>query len=195
MSLDSARIVCTGCDYETREVYRPIVIRYMTANGNAVETGRAKGWCFDCAGYADIKNIDPEVLGAALIAKECERAEADQRRIALSHGFVQRLRNRTERGNLRCGIRWLDDEIAVLRELLGIARNRRSKARCLRCWSASTASLSFDPQDDIARDFRHGCGGHLRIIHDHAGPRFFFRRKTYVLNEEGECLGEELENT
>jgi hypothetical protein len=31
----------------------------------------------------------------------------------------------------------------------------------------------------------------LRIIHDHSGPRFHFRRTTYVLNEEGELLAEE----
>jgi len=31
----------------------------------------------------------------------------------------------------------------------------------------------------------------LQIIQDHSGPRFIFRVSTYVLNEEGELLGEE----
>lgn len=39
MSIESARVVCTGCDYEAREVFRPILIRYQTGNGQFIETG------------------------------------------------------------------------------------------------------------------------------------------------------------
>ena len=42
MSIDSARIICTGCDYETSEVYRPIRILYLTSNGQTVATGRIR---------------------------------------------------------------------------------------------------------------------------------------------------------
>jgi hypothetical protein len=92
---------------------------------------------------------------------------------------------------LQYQLEWLDKEIAELGELLEIAKNRESKARCLKCWSDRTAPLTFDSESNIAHDFQHECGGNLQIIHDHSGPRFHFFVSTYVLNEEGEFLGEE----
>ena len=79
MSIDSARVFCTGCDYETREVYRPVRIRYQMANGKTIETGRSKGWCFDCSGYSDIEKIDEENLREDLVSKERERREQEKK--------------------------------------------------------------------------------------------------------------------
>lgn len=191
MSIDSARIVCTGCDYETRELYRPIRIRYETSNGKSVETGRAKGWCFNCGGYSDIEKLDRGDLHTKLVSKESERRDASQRLDGINQGFLANLRNRSERRELQDQLERLDEEIAEVGGLLEIAKNRKSKPRCLKCWADKTAPLSFDSQDNVARGFVHECGGNLQIINDHSGPRFHFRVATYILNEEGELIGEE----
>lgn len=191
MSIDSARIVCTGCDYETREVYRPIRIRYQTRNGRTVETGCAKGWCYDCASYSDIEKMNQGELHDELVSKERERLEARHRQHDLNRGLLSNFRHRSEKRQLQYQLEWLDKEIAELRGLLEIAKSRKSKARCLKCWSDRTAPLTFDSESNIAYDFKHECGGNLQIIHDHSGPRFNFRVSTYILNEEGEFLGKE----
>jgi len=191
MSIDSARIVCTGCDYETREVYRPIRIRYQTVNGRTVETGRAKGWCYNCASYSDIERMNQGELHDEMVSKERERLDARHRQDGLNRGFLSNFRHRPEKRQLQYQLECLDEEIAELGRLLEIAKSRKSKARCLKCWSDRTAPLTFDSESNIAYNFQHDCGGNLQIIHDHSGPRFNFRVSTYVLNEEGELLGEE----
>lgn len=191
MSIDSVRIVCTGCDYETLEVYRPILIRYKTTKGRTVETGCAKGWCYDCASYSDIERINQKKLHDELISKEREQLEVRHRQDKLNRGFLSNFRHSSEKSQLQYQLEWLDKEIAELGELLAIAKNRKSKARCLKCWSDRTAPLTFDSESNIAHDFQHECGGNLQIIHDHSGPRFNFRLSTYILNEEGKLLGEE----
>ena len=81
--------------------------------------------------------------------------------------------------------------VAELTDLLEILKNRQSNARCLVCWSDSTAPITFEQESGIAHNFQHECGGNLQIINDHSGPRFHFRMTTYVLNEEGQLLREE----
>ncbi|WP_153304344.1 hypothetical protein [Desulfosudis oleivorans] len=191
MSIDSARIVCTGCDYETYEVYRPIRIRYQTTNGRAIETGCAKGWCYDCASYSDIERMNQGELHDELVSKERERLEARHHQDELNCGFLSNFRHRSEKRQLQYQLECLNEEIAELGGLLEIAKSRKPKARCLKCWSDRTALLTFDSESNIAYDFKHECGGNLQIIHDHSGPRINFRVSTYILNEEGEFLGEE----
>lgn len=191
MSIDSARIVCTGCDYEARELYRPIRIRYETSNGKSVETGRTKGWCYNCGGYSDIEKLDQGDLRTQLDAKENERRDVRQLLDGINTGFIANLRHRSERRELQYRLERLEEELAEVGGLLEIVKNRKWKARCLKCWSDYTAPVSFDSDDGVARDFVHECGGNLQIIHDHSGPRFHFRVTTYILNEEGELLGEE----
>lgn len=191
MSIDSARIVFTGCDYEARELYRPIRIRYETSNGKSVETGRTKGWCYNCGGYSDIEKLDQGDLRTQLDAKENERRDVRQLLDGINTGFIANLRHRSERRELQYRLERLEEELAEVGGLLEIVKNRKWKARCLKCWSDYTAPVSFDSDDGVARDFVHECGGNLQIIHDHSGPRFHFRVTTYILNEEGELLGEE----
>lgn len=191
MSINSARVVCTSCDYEIHEIYRPIRIRYETKNGKTVETGRAKGWCYDCASYSDIERINQRKLHGELILKERERLEARHRQDELSRGLLSNFRHRSEKRRLQYKLECLDKKIAELGGLIEISKNRKSEARCLKCWSERTAPLTFDSESNIAHDFYHQCGGSLQIIHDHSGPRFNFRVSTYVLSEEGELLGEE----
>lgn len=129
MSIDSARIVCTGCDYETREVYRPIRIRYQTTTGRTVETGRAKGWCYDCASYSDIERMNQGELHDELVSKERERLDARHLQDELNRGFLSNFRHRSEKRQLQDQLEWLDKEIADLGVLLEIAKNRKLKAR------------------------------------------------------------------
>ena len=191
MSINSARIVCTGCDYKTSEVYRPILIRYHRASGEPIETGRSKGWCFECAGYSDIEKMDQGELHDSLVSKERERLEVHARLAELERGLFSRFRHRRERERSQYELRRLEGGITELEILLEIARSRRAKARCLSCWSDKTFPISFSLDDDVANKFKHTCGGNLRIIRDRSGNRYHFRKKTYVLNEEGELLGEE----
>ncbi|KKO47750.1 hypothetical protein VT06_15365 [Arsukibacterium sp. MJ3] len=191
MSIDSGRIVCTGCDYKTLEMYRPILIRYQTKNGKTIETGRAKGWCFGCASYSDIEQIDQVELREELVSKKRERLKTHYRQNKLSSGLLSIFRYRPEKRQLKSKLMRLDNEIDNLGEWLKILENRKSKARCLKCWSDRTAPLTFNTESNIVCNFRHECGGHLQIINDHSGPRFIFRVSTYVLSEEGEFLGRE----
>ena len=179
MSIDSARVVCTGCDYETRDLMRPVRVRYQAEDGKSVETGCATGWGYDCADYSSIERI-----------KQAQREARDQL-AALNEGWFSRVRYRAQKGHLRYQLGNLDNAIAKLGALIRMVNHRSSKARCLKCWSDKTAPVTFDAGNDAAQDFVHECGGQLRIIHDHSGPRFHFRVATYVLNQEGELLVEE----
>lgn len=191
MSIDSARIVCTGCDYETREVYRPIRIRYQTTNGKTIEASRTKGWCYDCASYSDIERMIQREFHAELISKQRDRLEARHRQGELNLGLLSNFRHRSEKRQLQYQLERLDKEIAELSGLLEIAMNRKSKARCLKCWSERTTPLTFDSESNIAHDFQHECGGNLKIIYDHSGLRINFRASIYLLSEEGVLLGQE----
>lgn len=191
MSVNSARIVCTGCGYETREVYRPIRVRYQTANGKIVATGRSKGWCFNCASYSDVEGIDAGQLHARLMSKELERSEKRTRLAELDRGLLAGWRNRSERQLLHYELKQLAEALSEVVGMLEIVRSRKSNARCLKCWSDRTARVSFDSRDNIAHDFVHECGGNLQIIHDGSGPRINFRLTTLVLNEEGRLISTE----
>jgi hypothetical protein len=191
MSIDSARVVCTGCDYETRDLIRPVRIRYQAADGKSVVTGCATGWCYDCADYSSIERINPDVLRKELAQKEQAQREARDQLAALSEGWFSRVRHRAQKGHLRYQLGNLNNAIAELGALIRMVNHRSSKARCLKCWSNKTAPVTFDAGNGTAQDFVHECGGQLRIIHDHSGPRFHFRVATYVLNQEGELLAEE----
>lgn len=188
MSISSARIICTGCDYETREFYRPIRIRYKLESGNVVESRRATGWCFDCCGYSDIENLNQGELHTALAFEEHERLRTRQRLHAINRVFLSHLRHRTERAKLMFELRQLNDELSRISGMLKIAVSRESKAKCLKCWSNTTAPISFNSTDNVARDFVHECGGNLQIIRDSSGPRIRFRVTTLVLSEQGELL-------
>ena len=190
MSIDSARVVCTGCSYETRELYRPVVLRYQTTPGSHVETVPAKGWCYDCAEYLYIENMHPAALRAQLDNAERSRQAVRRRQNELNGGFLSRFQNRSERQQLQYQLEEVDKQITKLTALLDIARGRTSNPRCLKCWSDHTALITFDLNRGIADDFQHECGGHLQIVHDQSGPRFHFRLTTYILTGEGELVRE-----
>ena len=114
MSIDSARIVCTGCDYETREVYRPIRIRYQTMTGRTVESGRASGWCYNCASYSDIERMNQGKFHDELASKERERLDARHLQDELNRSFLSIFRHRSEKRRLQDQLESLDKEVAEL---------------------------------------------------------------------------------
>jgi hypothetical protein len=187
MSMSAARINCTQCDYETREFHRPILLSYRLADGTEVECGRAKGWCFDCDAYRDIESADHTRLAR-------ERDERDRRIAALragirnlSRGFLGWFRNRAARSALRDQIKWAEHDHRDLTGLLRVAQLRKSRPRCLECWSERTAPVSFD--DSGRSDFVHACGGRLLLVEDES-ERFAFATTRFVLDPEGRLLEE-----
>jgi hypothetical protein len=190
MSIDSKKICCTGCEFETREFYRPILIVYRLKNGKEIDTGRAKGWCFNCGDYVDIENLNLDQLREARIVKAREIENYQIRAGELTKRFLASLRNRAEKTDLQCSITRLDEEIQKLGDLIEVAAMRKSGARCLACWLDDTAPVTFDSQDNISHDFRHECGGRLIFLGEDSGMRLNFAITTYVLNEEGELLEE-----
>lgn len=188
MSINSARVVCTGCNYETSEVYRPIIIRYQTTNGLTVEASRTKGWCYKCESYADIENINREEFQEKLISQKHERDQIHHLQEELSRSLFSKLLSRSKRRQLEFQLERLDESIRSLNKLIEIVSGRSSKARCLNCGSDKTALLTFNSESRVAKDFQHACGGNLRLIHDWQGARFHFKVSTYILNEEGEFI-------
>lgn len=191
MSMNSARVVCTGCDYQTREMYRPIRVQYQTAEGNITETSCTKGWCYSCDGYSDIEHLNSAEFQQQHVAQEHERDEILVQLEQLSCGLFWRWRHRSARRQLKYELETLDKSIGTLRQLLEMLANRRAKARCLKCWSDKTVPISFKADNGLAEGFQHQCGGYLRLIQDWQGPRFNFGVTTYTLNPEGELISTE----
>lgn len=191
MSLPSKKIICTGCNYETNELYQPILLRYQTKLGTAFETWKTIGWCYSCAKYSYIERINLEELQSELASKTNERISAIQSQNQLNRAFLSIFRNRSEKKWIQYEINKLEKKLENLAGLLEIAKNRKSKARCLTCWSEKTTPIEFDAESNIANNFRHECGGCLKIVEDPSGLRVNFCESTYILNEEGEFLAKE----
>ena len=192
MSVNSERICCTGCDFETWDLRRPIRVVYRMKGGKEVELWRAKGWCYECNNYEDIEDIDPETFRIELVEDERERRKICSRADKLSKVFLADIRNKAERRKLHDSIERLDKEIRDRSDLLEIVTNRKAGPRCLSCWSDKTAPVIFDGSDNLSHNFLHSCGGMLKLIVvdflEDESPRFNFALTTYVLNEEGELL-------
>jgi len=190
MSLPSAKITCTGCDFETREFFQPLSIVYRLESGKEIGGLRGKGWCFNCCSYRNIENIEPGQLTVDL-ARARERGRQERSMLAqLNRALIARLKNRTERKVRKKEIERWEREIRVLSALLELTLKRKSQPRCLNCWADQTDSLTFGPDGGTTHDFRHSCGGKLQIVHDAFGMRFSFIPTTYVLNEEGLLIEE-----
>ena len=188
MSMDSAGIFCTGCAYESREVYQPIGIRYLRDDGKTVETGRTKGWCYRCDSYADIEKIDRESLLDVLNGLVKQTIELKQKLAELETGIFAKFFNRYQRQNVAWQLEQLVEKQAETELLLAFFAKRVSKPRCLKCFSEQTVPITFNAENYLSDNFRHHCGGQLRITHDDIGLRINFRRKVLVLSAEGEFI-------
>lgn len=188
MSINSSRVACTGCNYQTSEVYRPIIIKYQTTGGLTVEASRTKGWCYQCESYADIEDLNREEFQEKLISQKHERDKIHYQLGELRRNLFSKLFSISKRRQLELQLERLEDSIRSLNTLIEIVSSRSSKARCLKCGSDKTVPLTFNSQSGFANNFKHECGGSLRFIHDWQGPRFYFNVSTYIINEEGELI-------
>lgn len=191
MSVEPSRIFCTGCDYESQVVFRPIRIRYQRDDGASVEVGRTRGWCYECDMYTDIENIDPGKFRSELIDHEEKLFELNRKFSQLPSGLFSGLLNRSKKEQLKLEIDALSDQISQARLVLDFFEKRASRARCLKCYSEHTAPVSFDAENHTSKDFVHHCGGKLLILHKGTGLRLNFRSTLYVLDPEGQFLWEE----
>ena len=215
MSMPFDNICCTGCDFETRYLPKPIHIVYRWPSGKEFETRHSIGWCYDCDDYRDIENMDPECLRNEVSEKERERSEYRRRSAELPKGFLawvgdywsppwkaRKVRYEFKFGmrlpiqdfeetrrTLRYKIKCLDKEIKETEKLLDIATQRNSRSRCLTCGSDKTAPATFGRDDNLTHDFKHACGGMLQRVTDRS-LRISCRLITYVLNTEGVLLEE-----
>lgn len=188
MSVNSARVVCTGCDYQAIEVFRPILIQYHTAAGELIEASSTKGWCYCCDGYSDIEHLNCAEFQQQLVEKEEERDSVQVQLVQLSSSLFAKWWHRSTIRWLRRQLDTLNKGTSSLRQLIEIAGTRTAKARCLKCWSDKTAPISFNTDNADTNQFTHQCGGHLQLIHSWDSLRFHFKVTVYTLSEEGERL-------
>ena len=191
MSMDSAGIYCTGCNFQSREVYQPILLRYVRADGKTIETGRTKGWCYHCSDYADIEDTDLASLQAKLQQYRQQATTLQQQLAQLQRGFLARLRHGFKISDTRWSLEQAQQKQAKIELLLEFFQQRVAKPRCLKCFSEQTAPLSFHRQSYLSENFTHHCGGQLRVAHFDMELRIHFRLKVLVLNSEGELLHQE----
>ena len=189
MSIDALRICCTGCDFEAAEVFEPLRIVYRSDDGKGIESDYQKGWCYRCDTYTHIEHLNAEELREELILKRRERSEFDARLAAISILFLARFRNRSTRSYIEGECQRLDASISDLVGLIQIATTRKSRPRCLECWSADTFPLSFNRETRVAANFKHKCGGLLKSVEHETTLRLSFTGiRILALTTEGELL-------
>lgn len=101
MSINSVKILCSGCDYRADDYFRPVRIRYSTSIGGTVETGRARGWCFNCRKFSYIEDLDCEHLQRDLALKNRTLDETKQRLEETGQRMLSRIKYYDERRGLR----------------------------------------------------------------------------------------------
>ncbi|MCG7871834.1 MAG: hypothetical protein JAZ11_06990 [Candidatus Thiodiazotropha lotti] len=191
MSIDSRLIVCTGCDFETRELFQPKILKYRLADGSETPAHRTKGWCHDCNNYRDIEHIDIPRLEETLAEQLAEHDEAIETLHALTRNWWQGLLRRNRKNDPRTIISDTEKHIVALRSLIPALKSRQSDARCVHCGGSKIEPLDFDPDDGMAHNFHHHCGGKLRLVPRDIDPdpiRFNFCVATFILSTEGEII-------
>lgn len=191
MSIDSELIRCSGCDYETREVYRPIYLVYRDKEGREIPARRSRGWCYHCDTYQDKESIDPQPIKQNIQKLMPQRASLTIALQSLPGGWLAWFKKHHKKKNLKYQRSLIDEELSELYALEKLLEQRESAGRCLTCHSEDTAEIRFDHTDGMARNFRHICGGYLYIVPEEDDPspiRYNFRRSTMVLDPEGKLL-------
>ena len=187
MSINAAIICCTGCDYKAVNAIVPMEIVYRMQDGREVAGGREKGWCYKCNGYTDIEGVAPEYLRDLLLKNLKEKRELEAQVTDASRRLIWSLFHRAQRQRMRDMLERVTNKMENLSYLLEVTLTRKARPRCLKCGSDNAVRLSFG-EDNLTHDFRHSCGGRLRIIKDGAGRPCSVSLTRYVLNTEGEVL-------
>lgn len=170
MSTRNTPICCTGCDFESMLVHRPISLVYQLPNGDEFIAGRRFGWCSSCN---DIRSIEPDF---SHYSNSSQRI-ADLNRIVSSTKFrtlkiFEQLLGSPQSSE--------ETELHELKMGQKIANTRKSSPRCLSCESIEVVQVVG------ASSHVHTCGGYLVIGPRLAGaPSFNYRHETIYLNYEG----------
>jgi hypothetical protein len=169
--MKSGIIRCSGCDFISRLVHRPVTLTYELLNGEKFKTGREFCWCSICGGIRDSEpNFSPYLNMDRHIADLQKKTE--KLRVRASN-FIDKLLG----GSAIC-----EDESVLHALLLGrkIARARSSEPRCLSCGETSIQGLN---------EYIHTCGGHLiREAPPDSHPRLNYAPETISLDYEGRKL-------
>ncbi len=194
MSVDSAKISCTGCSYQVYEHFQPIHLHYVPtasdepAQQDVIQSHCTTGWCYQCDGYRYIEDINPTQWQAQLRTIQQQQSAVTVELTQRQTGFLQRWWTRSRQRELREQAATLTADNARFNQLLLFFQARQSPARCLQCFSNQTAPISFDGEHRSSSNFVHRCGGRLQISFADFELRCLFRPKTYLLNKEGEQL-------
>lgn len=189
MSRNVDRIVCSGCDYEVAEYYRPIRVRFQFDDGSTFETGRARGWCYSCDEYRDVVSLDDSELEGKFMEAQSELKHAEQSRAEVRQTRLRRLINFRKHRALSNDVEHCLREIFKIERLREILRSWESPGRCLECWSRNVATFDFESDGSIP-GFKHSCGGDLRLVTDPSDIRYSFNVTVYGVNQQGEFLGQ-----
>ena len=192
MSIRSKRIVCTGCDYETREFYAPMHLYYCLPDGSTAPASRRRGWCLDCDSYRNIECVSIRDMESTLMQLQDDLVELNATVDQLSRYWWRRL---FQRPKLETAVSEQQEaEVAIygLEAILPKLRARQSGPRCLCCGSERTEPVTFDSISGLTNDFRHCCGGQLREVgreEDAENIRFARGVSTRWLDTEGRIVG------
>lgn len=199
MSLPSTLIICTGCSFQDRELYRPVQLLYrLDAATYAKGEWERFCWCHPCNRLVYRERLD--------ISRNEAQWERMRKLAALFKANDARMLKRRQKVALERGTpmpqpsRFPEDQpdhdnVAALQRLLLLFKTRVSPPRCLECGSTEVEKLQFDEQDGLAQGFRHTCGGQLRRVplEDDPQPiRYAFNLTRLVLDIEGNKLEEGL---
>jgi hypothetical protein len=76
VSIDAARICCTGCDFEAAEVFEPLRIVCRLDDGKEVESCDQDGWCSRCDTYTlERQSRSTARLQLRTAVGRCEKAD------------------------------------------------------------------------------------------------------------------------
>ena len=198
MSSPISKIICTGCSYKAINSHASITLQYILPDGSIFKTGRVSGWCYSCDKLADIEpldkdNLEMEILYCRDLMKryEAQSLVLPSRLQYFFCAFFNRKKMHEmyeHEQNVNYGLACTPHRIEKLEETLKIAKMRNSKARCFSCWSQNTASVLFDSDDEVAYNFVHKCGGHLKIDPEFEEIRFTIRPSVINLDIEGNLI-------
>lgn len=173
MSIHIGCVTCTGCGFKGFLQHRPIILVYKFNDGTEVESHRARGWCVQCK---NIRDIEAKIDQVPLHAKLAElQSKAGSMSFLIGRAF----------GKMMGGSNDVKKEIADIQNQLRLAQYQGERSRCLTCGSEHTQAIAFNSQG-VWTDFVHDCGGHFKLeLPDPDVPRFFFKRETIYLDQDG----------
>lgn len=184
----TTKIICTGCEYSAGEIPGSIRVLYQVGGGAFVESGYRCGWCFNCEKYSKIEDLETGDLRNEIQEKSDELSESMRQVSEIKRNIFSSVVNFKKSSRLARNIDRITIELDGLSKLLKVFNERKSKARCLCCFSENIAELEFDKKGHFAKNFKHTCGGTLMAAPNDFGAHFSVREQVVILSTEGELI-------